>query len=608
MVFQVGVTSEWANEGQRFLLEHFDTIYNSPSCTYYSALPLSPSSSWLYKQYSAEASPIVKVVKGVPAKWGVCSRTILWGSRVQALSCHNDSIVVGSNSGDITILNAVTGSQSAVLSRHTKQVSCVVFSSDGTSLVSGSHDKTVKLWDVQTGGVVKTFFGHTEGVWSVSISADYITIASGSRDKTIHLWNIQTGEHYHTIQQEDYVNYVMFSPKDPQHLMSISGEKIWQWNSSGYQIRPPFNGRCAAFSSDGTQFVLCHKKTITVYNSSSGRVVTEFQAADYTHWCSFSPDNRLVAVAAGRTAYCWDITTSKPKLVESFVGHTEWITSLIFSSSTTLISASADSSVKFWQIGVQSTDPPGLDFNSTSYHSAPIIFITLQPKEGVAITSDSDGVVKGWDLSTGVCKTSSQTPAGGYHKRDTQMVNDQVVIVWCADKKIHVWDTENGELLWEVDIPWSSIEDLRISGDGFRVFGLCAPSIWAWSLHTGEVLGKMEIAYNWYSGSLIVDGPKVWAHWPESNYKGWDFGIPGPAPMELLNTSPPPSPNRVWDPEQARIKNLATGEVVFQLSGGFSSPVYVQCDDSYLVSGYQNGEVLILDLTSVDICGISPFP
>ena len=133
---------------------------------------------------------MVKIVKGIPDGWGVCSQTTLLGSPTQTLSCHNNSIVVGSKPGDITILCAITGSQSAVLSGHTDQVNCVVFTSDGTSLVSGSSDWTVKLWDVQTGGVVETFFGPKNAVWSVSISVDCIMVASGSDDQATCLWNI----------------------------------------------------------------------------------------------------------------------------------------------------------------------------------------------------------------------------------------------------------------------------------------------------------------------------------------------------------------------------------------------------------------------------------
>ena len=40
----------------------------------------------------------------------------------------------------------------------------------------------------------------------------------------------------------------------------------------------------------------------------------------------------LVAVAADRVAYCWDITSCKPHLIETFIGHTSKITVLVFSS------------------------------------------------------------------------------------------------------------------------------------------------------------------------------------------------------------------------------------------------------------------------------------
>ena len=110
-------------------------------------------------------------------------------------------------------------------------------------------------------------------------------------------------------------------------------------------------------------------------------------------------------------------------------------------------------------------------------------------------------------------------------------------------------------------------------------------------------MGKMEIEYQGGSGSLIVDGSKVWAHWPQSNYKGWDFGINHSTPIKLSNVYP--SGNRFWDKEHAGIKNPATGEVVFQVSRRFAHPVCMQSNDSYLVAGCQSGEILILDLTNV---------
>jgi len=104
------------------------------------------------------------VVKGLPAEWGMCSRTVAFDSHPLTLTCQRDTIVVGMGSGDIITLDEITGTQTALLSGHTGGVYSLAFSPDRTSLVSGSYDKTVKLWDLQTGGVVKTFYGHTSFV------------------------------------------------------------------------------------------------------------------------------------------------------------------------------------------------------------------------------------------------------------------------------------------------------------------------------------------------------------------------------------------------------------------------------------------------------------
>ena len=254
----------------------------------------------------------------------------------------------------------------------------LTFSSDGTSLVSGSDDKTVKFWGVQTGGVVEAFHGHTEGVWSVSISADCTTIASGSDDRAIHLWNIQTGECYHTIKQQSFVGYVNFSPTNPQHFMSICDNKLWQWDVNGHQIKPPFGGSYIAFSSDGTQFVSCYSTVVTVQNSDSGVIIAKFQVANgIIKYCCFSPDDMLIAIATYNTVYVWDITNSNPHIIEIFIGHTNDVTSLAFSSPSTLISASHNKLVKFWQIGVSSADLVVIDLVSTPIASPLISSISL---------------------------------------------------------------------------------------------------------------------------------------------------------------------------------------------------------------------------------------
>jgi len=560
----------------------------------------------------------------------MCSRTVILGDEPKTLVCWKDIIAVGLHSWDIITFDGITGSQKAILSGHTRDVLSLAFSQDGTSLVSGSENCVIKLWDMQTGGVVKTFNGHNSWVVSVSISVDSTMIASGSLDKTIRLWDIEAEECHHVMEQQDQVTYVRFSPTDPQCLISISGGEVWQWDINGHQINPIHTGSHIAFSLDGTQFVLCQGKDFLVQNFDSGTIVAKFHTANSsTSHCCFSPDGKLIATAVGNTAYIWDIINSDPNPIKTFVGHTGDITSLAFSSHS-LISSSHDKSVKFWQIdtfladpvvadqesvpnppsfiswlakfwkiGSPSTDSVVTNPQSPPLTSAPIKSITLQVQYGIVISSHSDGVVSTWDVSTGLCKASFQTPAKGEYC-DVQLVNSRLLSVWHVHGDIHIWDLEKSELLRTVNRTGHNVSSIRISGDGSRVFCLDQGFIRAWSVLTGEVMGEVQLKFSGLKMTLNVDGSRVWVHSTSSEPLGWDFGIPGSSPIKLSNTSLPyPNNTKWWDVGQSRIKDIDTGKVVFQLAGRFANPVDSQWDGQYLVAGYKSGEVVILDFKHV---------
>jgi len=549
---------------------------------------------------------VPRVVKGAEAEWGTCSRTVSFGESVYAFSYWNNTIAVGFFEGEIIILDATTGRQMATLDEHFDQVMCLTFSSDGKSLVSGSRDETVNLWDVQTGGIIKTFHGHVHCVWSVSISADCTMIASGSH-VNIHLWDIQTQECLCIIESEDYLGPVSFSPTDPQHIISISGKKVQQWDVNGHQIPPTYDGTHIAFSPDHTQFALCNGEVVTVQSSDSGAIMAEFHVANRNigYWC-FSPDGRLVAAADDRTAYVWDITNSGPHPNQTFVGHTFDITGLAFSSPSSLISASKDNSVKFWKIGALSTGPVTTDLGPTPPTLPWIYSVSLQASAGIAISCDAEGMVKTWDISTGLCKESFQTSAKYSPWVDVQSVDGQLIIVWYQDDKIHIWDINKDEFLRTVDAPVSGYgyKQLRISGDGSKVFCLTEESIRAWSMHTGELVGKVEpeLGQKWYLIShLQTYDSRIQIQFENSSPQEWDFSISG-SPIQLSDVSTkrplldfmddPPDTTKSYPPQ---IGDIVTGKEVFQLSGESQRNKEVRWDGRYFVTGYQSGEVLIFD-------------
>jgi len=544
------------------------------------------------------------VVMGLPAEWGVCSRTVTLNNIPYALACQKDIIAVGLVSGDTIILNAITGSQVAVLSGHDDCVNSLTFSLDGSMVVSGSDDQTAKLWDIQTGGVIKTY-DHTSPVSSVSISPDNTTLASGCWDGSINLWGIWTGAHFCTIDwHSERITSVSFSPTQSQHLISASRDHtIRQWDTNGCQAGPTHEGKYIAFSLDGTHFVSWRKQIATVQDSQSGVVITRLQVPSGTFCCCcFSPSGELIAGAAENIIYVWDITSSGSHLLKTFVGHFDNIAALTFSSC--LISVSDDRSAKFWQIGTSSADPVSTAIMPTPPTSVSIEFVSMQARNGIVISCDSDGVVKTWDILTGLCKSSIQTPATvNIYKGDAQLIEGRLIVVWHAEKKIHIWDTEKNELLQTVDS--SNARHLRISGDGSTVFCLTWKSIQSWSMWTGEAVGTLEIKGGGHTlDPLITDGSKIWVVLEDLSTEGWDFGNLGSSPTPLSNTFPDrPHLDLIfgtwWWNGSCRIKNMVTGNEIFHLVGRYAEPYDVKWNGQYLVAGYMSGEVLVLDFDRV---------
>jgi len=607
MLIQAGISCKWANDGHRLLLEYFDAICSSPSQIYHSALPFSPSSSQFHKYYTTELTQEVRVVKGLPAEWGMCSRTVILDDRPYALVYWKNTVAVGLGSRDIILLDGITGSQAAVLSGHTNWVKSLAFSSDGTSLVSGSCDKTIKLWDVQTGGVVKTFHGHTDAVLSVSISVDCTMITSGSSDKTIHLWDVQTRGCHCIIELQDPVGCVSFSPTNTQHFVSASAGKIQQWDIKGHWIKPMYEGLHTtssdhvAFSTDNIWLISCQGADVVIQNSDSGAIVAKLHVdSGNATCCCFSPDGNLIAVAAGDTIYIWNVTSPGPHLIKTLVGHTNHISSLVFSSPSSLISSSYDKSVKFWQISALSADSDVTKSKSTPLPSPPIKSITLWAKDGIVISSDWDGVMRIWDISTGFRRASFQVPTEDPHQSDIRLIDSRLIFVWQANRKIHIWDVEKKKLLQTITGSIRNVEDIRISGDRSKIFCLSWSSVQAWSIQTGEVVGEVGLEICGHQRYLVVDGSRVWVHSPSWKPLGWDFGGSSPVQLSCILSLHHDS-TKLWNVDLSRIEDTVTGKVFFQLAGRFANPVDVQWDEQYLVAGYESGEVLILDFNHMPL-------
>ena len=239
----------------------------------------------------------------------------------------------------------------------------------------------------------------------------------------------------------------------------------------------------------------------------------------------------------------------------------------------------------------------------TPLASSEIMSVGLQARAGIAISSDKEGVVKSWDISTGHCKESFQTPARDAGWNDARLLDDGLIVVWCKDNKIYIWGTHRNVLPRMVATLSSDLQGLRISGDGSKAFCLFEGLIQAWSTHTGEPVGevKLELEEGFYLDPFQMDGSKILIRLKDLSTQGWDFSVLNSPPVPLSDGSTERPLLDLVDGDQWQsgyplsVKSTATRKEVFQLSCQYPRPGVIQWNGQYLVAGYESGKVLILD-------------
>jgi len=101
--------------------------------------------------------------------------------------------------------------------------------------------------------------------------------------------------------------------------------------------------------------------------------------------------------------------------------------------------------------------------------------LTLPPTKATGLKAENeliipsglpDGVVQTWGILTGPYKRSPQIPIQDSHQSNTQLIDNKLIFVWCADEEINIWVAKKGELLQTINVPGGGVRNLRVSGDG----------------------------------------------------------------------------------------------------------------------------------------------
>ena len=310
--------------------------------------------------------------------------------------------------------------------------------------------------------------------------------------------------------------------------------------------------------------------------------------------CCFSPDGKFVACSGFDEIYVWNISISGAPLVKRLVGHSDSVTFLAFSSS--LISGSDDGSLKFWPTGSFLVDSATTDPAATS---EPIESVHLFHEDRVAVTSDSSGVVKTWDLITGICKSFS-TPAKGRH--DTYLTGGTLIIVWWVGvgHEYHVWDVHKGQLLQTISKPLPEFMHIKISEHRPTGFLHGDDRTEAASMETGENAGRVGVEI-WGTGErfFIHESRQEpgslwrWGRWdPQDMRISYLAGFRGRFRLDVVQRSN--------ERALCGIADTVTERMVFYFPQRYAEEKAVtEWDGRYLLVLSPSGETMILDFDPV---------
>jgi len=315
---------------------------------------------------------------------GTCFRTVLLKAIPKTLSYGNNVIAAGLDSSDIIILDAITGSQAAVLLGIEKLVMSVAFSPDGSHLYLEVMIRLSSSGICRLGYCQDLLWPYWLGFFCLHLlrlhqNCFWILWLHNS------FWDIQTGEFKHIIKQEGAVKHTCFSPINPGYLISISKNKVQEWdNQMVTRLELPMMG-LTFLSPQITPSLLC-----TMIKCCSSRL-SFWSIVANCMWpvtmavpsaCCFSPDGKIVAVVANGITLClgyckvrsppyWDLCWS------CWQGYLYYI--LLFLPHNSI----QWSLNQFWKIGGSLIDPAATDSKSTLPTSASIESISLQPRDGL---------------------------------------------------------------------------------------------------------------------------------------------------------------------------------------------------------------------------------
>jgi len=232
----------------------------------------------------------------------------------------------------------------------------------------------------------------------------------------------------------------------------------------------------------------------------------------------FSSDGKtLISASADTTIKLWNLTTNQ----ESFTlrGHTMAVISLAVSpNGLILASGSADSTIKLWDLH------KALEIKTLAGHTNSVLSLAISSDGKTLVSGSADNTIKIWNLEN--CHLI-RTLEGHYHSILSVAISPdgKLLASGSADSTLKLWDLSMGKLLCTLDrdnyfvfaVCFHPHQELLISLDGNKM-------IKSWCLSTKKLFSTIKTSDTFFSMAISPSGQMLAAsHNIYSTIKLWDL-------------------------------------------------------------------------------------
>ncbi|MFZ0717447.1 WD40 repeat domain-containing protein [Mycobacterium sp.] len=271
-------------------------------------------------------------------------------------------------------------------------------SADGQRVVCASYVTKVRLWEVATGKVIGTLTGYRGAVGCMAFSPDGRLLAIGSRDNTVGLWDVATGRLVSgPASREGPISAVAVSLDGRLLASAVSYDgggadfvEVWDlaaaecifrmWIKSVVSLALSHDGRLLAAGS--------LDKTIQVFDLErhlwfDGPLVGHSEAVSSV---AFNADGSITSASADATVRLWDLP---------HIRHCGRVEDMVFTQGHLLTSAALETTVRIWDAG------SGQSLGAALRGHAGIIHNLIFSPDGRRLASTSDSTMVLYDTETG---------------------------------------------------------------------------------------------------------------------------------------------------------------------------------------------------------------